>query len=172
MRKIILNVAMSLDGLIEGPGGEFDWCLTDQDYGMTDFLSRIDAVFYGRKSYEVLMSMGDSVNPFAHKKNYVFSRTWKGEGAERVNSIARVPEIKKEAGKDIWLFGGAELTKCMIEAELVDELLLAVHPLVLGKGKPMFNLDGRLHLELLHTHKYSTGLVGMHYRVLYDTKRN
>lgn len=58
MRKIILNVAMSLDGLIEGPGGEFDWCLTDQDYGMTDFLSRIDAVFYGRKSYEVLMSMG------------------------------------------------------------------------------------------------------------------
>jgi dihydrofolate reductase len=54
MRKIILQVAISLDGNIEGPDGEFDWCFTDQDYGMVDFLKRVDAMFIGRKSYELL----------------------------------------------------------------------------------------------------------------------
>ena len=50
MRKLILGLAVSLDGFIEGPNGEYDWCFTDQDYGMTDFFKRVDAVFMGRKS--------------------------------------------------------------------------------------------------------------------------
>ena len=53
MRKIILGLALSLDGYIEGPNGEYDWCFTDQDYGMNDFFKRIDSIFMGRKSYEV-----------------------------------------------------------------------------------------------------------------------
>lgn len=53
MRKIILNLAVSLDGFIEGPNGEYDWCFTDQDYGFTDFMKRIDTIFYGRKSWEL-----------------------------------------------------------------------------------------------------------------------
>src|SRR5206468_11515903 len=75
MRKIILNVAVSLDGFIEGPNGEFDWCLTDQDYGMKEFLDRTDAIFFGRKSYELLQSM--EPNAYPKKKKYVFSRTLK-----------------------------------------------------------------------------------------------
>src|ERR1700754_1747979 len=77
MRKIILNVAVSLDGLIEGPNGEYDWCLTDQDYGMTDFMKRIDTIFYGRKSYEMMLGMEQNgqENPFAKTKSYVFSNT-------------------------------------------------------------------------------------------------
>ncbi|MDO8367023.1 MAG: hypothetical protein Q7T20_09515 [Saprospiraceae bacterium] len=54
MSQILLNLAVSLDGLIEGPNGEFDWCFTDQDYGMTAFLARCDAIIFGRKSYELL----------------------------------------------------------------------------------------------------------------------
>ena len=54
MRKIILNLAVSLDGFIEGPNGEYDWCFIDQDYGMTDFMDSTDAIFFGRKSYELV----------------------------------------------------------------------------------------------------------------------
>lgn len=57
MRKVILNLAVSLDGFIEGPNGEFDWCFTDQDYGMTDFMNRIDVIFIERKSYELVLQM-------------------------------------------------------------------------------------------------------------------
>ena len=54
MRKVILNLAVSLDGFIEGPNGEFDWCFTDQDYGMMDFMNRKDAIFIERKSYKLV----------------------------------------------------------------------------------------------------------------------
>ena len=86
MRKIILGLAVTLDGLIEGPNGEYDWCLTDQDYGMGDFLKRIDAIFYGRKSYEMMMGV-EGGNPFAGIKGYVFSNTLKDikDGFELVN---------------------------------------------------------------------------------------
>ena len=73
MRNVILNLAVSLDGFIEGPNGEYDWCFTDQDYGMTEFLQRTDTIFLGRKSYELLMST--EINPFPDMKKYVFSRT-------------------------------------------------------------------------------------------------
>ena len=78
MRKVILQLAVSLDGFIEGPHGEFDWCLTDDDYGMTDFYKRIDAIFIGRKSYEVALSMGESAFPgLPVLKEYVFSNSLK-----------------------------------------------------------------------------------------------
>lgn len=58
MKKIILSLAVSLDGFIEGPKGEYDWCFTDQDYGMSEFFKRIDSLFIGRRSYELTQSMG------------------------------------------------------------------------------------------------------------------
>ena len=73
MRKIILNLAVSLDGFIEGPNGEYDWCFIDQDYGMTDFMDSIDAIFFGRKSYELVLKTG--ADYFGNKKQYVFSKT-------------------------------------------------------------------------------------------------
>lgn len=168
MRKIILNVAISLDGLIEGPKGEFDWCFTDQDYGMTQFLNRIDTIFYGRKSYEVMMAM-DGKNPFENKASFVFSNTLKADKAYtliRGDVVSQVTSIKNSTGKDIWLFGGAALTAVLMEAKLVDELLMAVHPIVLGKGKPMFgSLSHRMPLELLESHVYSSGLVSLHYKL-------
>ena len=80
MRKLILQLATSLDGFIEGPNGEFDWCFTDQDYGMTAFYERIDSVFYGRKSYELQLGMAGSIDTgalpdFPKLKEYVFSST-------------------------------------------------------------------------------------------------
>ena len=171
MRKIILEVAVSLDGLIEGTNGEYDWCFTDQDYGMREFFKRIDTIFYGRKSYELMTrEMGKSgKNPFGKKENYVFSNSLNRlEGAQLIgtNFVSRVNDIKKSSGKDIWLFGGASLTGSLINAGLVDEIRMAVHPLLLGIGKPLFQgiLD-RTQLRLVDAKTWSTGLVSMHYEI-------
>jgi len=169
MRKIILNIAVSLDGFIEGPNGEFDWCFTDQDYGMRDFMNRIDTIFFGRKSYELMMKM--SKNPFPDKKKYVFSKTKKyAEG--NTQSIDRnfkkeINLIKNQTGKGIWLFGGAKLITSLIDYGLVDELQLAVHPLLLGQGKPLFiDINKKIELTLIDTKTYSTGLVQLFYELV------
>ena len=169
MRKIILGVAVSLDGLIEGPKGEYDWCFTDQDYGMGDFMKRIDAIFYGRKSYDVMTKevQSSGTNFFEGKESYVFSNTLTQVGsAHLINGdfVNKVNQIKQDGGKDIWLFGGATLTESLINAGLVDELLLAVHPVILGSGKPLFlGIRGRIKTKLLDSKTYSTGLVSLQY---------
>ena len=167
MRKLILNLAVSLDGFIEGPNGEFDWCFTDQDYGMKDFLQRIDTIFFGRKSYEVLLGM--EKQPFPKMKKYVFSRTHTSmEGVSLIQDAAgeRVRTIKREPGKDIWLFGGASLISSLMQLGLVDEFHLAVHPILLGSGKHLLSdVQNRIPLKLLDTKTYSTGLVQSIYRI-------
>ena len=171
MRKIIMGLAVSLDGFIEGPNGEFDWCFTDQDYGLSDFFKRIDTVFIGRKSYEVTQAMGDpGTAGFPKLKEYIFSTTLDEvkDGALLVkkNIKKEVEKIKKENRKDIWLFGGAKLISSLLKLGLVDELWLSVHPVILGAGKPLFSeLTERIQLELMHCETYSTGLVSLKYHL-------
>lgn len=170
MRKIILNVAISLDSLIEGPKGEYDWCFNDQDYGLTDFFEGIDAICFGRKSYELVLQNNDGY--FDAKKWYVFSKTLnevKGRNATLINKdvAETVNKIKSEAGKDIWLFGGASLVTTFINEGLVDELQLAVHPILLGSGKVLFqNISKRIQLKLADSKMYDSGLVQLFYDVL------
>lgn len=168
MKKIILNLAVSLDGFIEGTNGEYDWCFADQDYGMKDFLAGIDSIFYGRKSYETLLQAGE--NPFANKRQYVFSNTLpSADDAMVLNKdiFGAIDMIRKQPGKDIWLFGGAQLTHVFLEAGLIDEMLLSVHPILLGSGKPLFLEHAkRTQLELLSSTTYDTGLVQSRYRVV------
>ncbi len=169
MRKIILSLAVSLDGYIEGPNGEYDWCFADQDYGLSNFFKRIDTVFIGRKSYEVMMGM-EAPTGFSKFKEYVFSTTLNevkpGKILVRGDIEKEVQKIKEEPGKDIWLFGGAALTTSLMNLNLVDEIALAIHPILLGAGKPLFsNINGRIELDLIDTKTYSTGLVLVTYRV-------
>ena len=171
MRKIILGVAVSLDGFIEGPKGEYDWCFTDQDYGMSDFFKRVDSLFMGRKSYELALSMGDVAMPgFPKLKEYVFSNTLENVRKDSVlirgDIENQVNKIKNEPGKDIWLFGGASLTASLMNLGLVDEFWLAVHPILLGSGKYLFSkIDHRIQLDLVDTKSYSTGLVSLTYTI-------
>jgi dihydrofolate reductase len=174
MRKIILGLAVSLDGFIEGPNGEYDWCFTDQDYGMTDFFKRIDSIFMGRRSYELVQKMHGGQepanNPYAHIQSYVFSNTLKKADDKTIliggDIKKQVNEMKKKQGKDIWLFGGANLTASFMNEGLVDELGLAVHPIILGAGKPLFQgIDKRIELILTDTKTYSSGLVSLNYSV-------
>lgn len=166
MRKVFLNLAVTLDGFIEGPNGEYDWCLTDQDYGMADFLQRTDAIFFGRKSYELLEKLEPDAYP-AHKK-YVFSTTLTAEPAGYTiindNYVSKVCALKEQPGKDIWLWGGASLASAFLNEDLVDELMLSVHPILLGEGKALFSsLKERKHWRLLGAKTFSSGLVQLFY---------
>jgi len=170
MRSVVLQLAVSLDGFIEGPNGEFDWCFTDADYGMTAFSNRIDTIFIGRKSYELTLTMGGATPPgFPAVKEYVFSNSLLKVEGDRIlvsgGLFQEVNKIKNEPGKDIWLYGGASLTSTFIDLRLVDEMILAVHPILLGAGKPLFeNIRDRKQLKLIDTQSYPSGLVMLSYK--------
>ena len=168
MRKLILQLATTIDGYIEGPNGEYDWCFSDpdEDYGMTAFLENIDTLLMGRKTYEVMQAAEEKY--FTDKTWIIISKTLKEakEGEVLDNDIVEnVRKLKEKEGKDIWLFGGAELSKMLLENNLIDQIELAVHPILLGSGKLLFSdLAQRKPLELIEAIPYRSGLVMMKYR--------
>ncbi|MFC5407539.1 dihydrofolate reductase family protein [Cohnella soli] len=177
-RKIILDLAVTLDGFIEGKNGEVDWCIMDPEMGFTEFLNQIDTILYGRKSYDQWgqfppeIDSADSEKEFwelVHsKEKYVFSRTQKATDHKAVfindRILEEVNKIKNKPGKDIWLYGGASLITTFVNLGLVDEFRLSVHPVVLGEGKPLFvDINQRLNLKLVHTRTFSSGVVQLIY---------
>lgn len=110
MRKVILAVAVSLDSFIEGPNGEYDWCSPNEGYSLEEFFKRFDTIFVGRKTYEMSSEMEGGPAGFPKYKEYIFSNTLKKvkEGATLIKGDIKteVEKIKKERGKDIWVFGG------------------------------------------------------------------
>ncbi len=173
MRKLIAGFAMSLDGYIEGPNGEFDWIIYDKEQykELAEQWKKIDAMFYGRKTYEVALknSSKEKNNPFAHMKHYVFSKSLSKveEGFILVNGDTKkqVMKIKNEPGKDIAVFGGAQFACSLINLKLIDELVLAICPVLLGKGKPFFtNISERNYFTLKESKTYSSGLVSLTYK--------
>ena len=177
MKKVILDLAVSLDGFIEGPNGEIDWCIMDDDMDFDGFLSGIDTIFYGRVSYdswgnfqpdaEAGQAEKELWKAVHSKKKYVFSsRERTDDRAIFVSSgiEEKVAEIKRQGGKDIWLYGGASLIKTFIRAGLVDLYRISVHPTALGSGKPLFeDLKGRLELNLVKSNTFKSGVVQLIY---------
>ncbi len=177
MKKIILDLATTLDGFIEGPNGEIDWCIMDDDIDFDGFLSSIDTIFYGRVSYDSWGNYQPDENAApeeiklweaVHSKNkFVFS----SQNREDQNAVfihsdieEKVAEIKQQGGKDIWLYGGASLIKTFIQLNLIDVYRISVHPIALGKGKPLFeDLKNRLHLKLIKTNVFKSGVVQLIY---------
>lgn len=178
-RRIVLDLAVTLDGFIEGPEGEVDWCIMDEDMGFMDFLNSIDTILYGRKSYDLWGQYipGDGVpdneneiwQSVHSKRKYVFSNTLTDIDGDVIlikgNIQQEVERIKREPGKDIWLYGGASLVTTFINLGLVDEYRLSIHPIVLGSGKPLFvDINQRIGLELVNVKKFSSGVVQLCYR--------
>nr|WP_295974818.1 dihydrofolate reductase family protein [uncultured Bacillus sp.] len=176
-RRIILDLAVTLDGFIEGKNGEVDWCIMDAEMEFTNFLNQIDTILYGRKSYdlwgqfkpETADESEREIWELVHsKKKYVFSKTQKGTDSQ-VNFInepiyKEVIKLKNQPGKDIWLYGGASLITTFMHLGLVDELRLSVHPVILGEGKPLFiDIKQRVNLKLYHTRTFSSGVVQLIY---------
>lgn len=184
MRKLIAGFAVSLDGYIEGPNGEYDWIIYDKEQykELAKHWKKIDAMFYGRKTYETALKMKDPSqgknNPFAHMKHYVFSNSLtkvekgfiliSGDTKKQVLKIKNDSSTSSE-GKDIAVFGGAELACSLINLKLVDELVLAICPVLLGKGKPFFsNIRERNYFTLKESKTFSSGLVSL----TYEAKKN
>lgn len=158
-------VASSLDGFIARKDGGIDWLFTDQDYGYTEFLSGIDTVVMGRKTYELCLTFGEY--PYKAQRNYVFSRT-KAELAHATVVNEPVPEfvarLRREPGKDIWLVGGGELAGAFLAAGEVDDLLVFVHPILIGSGLPLAaRLPADVKFRLVQTRAFDTGLVKLAY---------
>lgn len=168
MRKITLNIATTLDGYIEGPNGEIDWCLNDQDYGLTEFADDTDALFMGRKSYELIAQAG--LGFFENHAIYVFSDTLSADEHLAIKIIrsadfaAFVKDFREQEGKNIWFFGGAGLLASFMAENLVDEFLISIHPIILGSGKPLFQSGkDKVDLMLINHKSYSSGLVQLRY---------
>ena len=180
MRKIIAEIAVSVDGFIEGPGGELDWLVFDEGNSyVNEFLSRFEVIFYGRLAYErfgaALQAGADAQDDFRitlnNMRKYVFSRSVKhvaGNGMMVNDNIREtVKRIREEEGKDIWLCGGAEIINTFANMELIDEYMLAIQPTILGSGKPLFSrLDHRVRLQLLQAERLNSGVVLLNYKPL------
>lgn len=179
-RRIILDLAITLDGFIEGKNGEVDWCIMDPDMGFTNFLNEIDTILYGRKSYDLwgqyIPQDEDSddekeIWKLVHsKEKYVFSRTQTDSDNKAIFINENIPEevnkLKNKPGKDIWLYGGASLITTFINLGLVDEFRLSVHPVILGEGKPLFiDIKQRLNLKMFNTRTFSSGVEQLIYHV-------
>ena len=142
--------------------------MTDPDYNFNEFFNRFDTIFVGRKTYEMSTDMEGGPAGFPKFKEYIFSTTLAKVKDSAIiikgDTKNEVEKIKKEKGKDIWLFGGAQLTTSLLNLGLVDELSLAVYPVLLSRGKPLFNnIQDRINLKLLETKTYSTGVISLTY---------
>jgi dihydrofolate reductase len=185
MRKIILDLAVTLDGFIEGPNGEIDWCIMDDGDGsdFIDFIDSIDSIFYGRVSYELWGNFqpGENASPVVKeiyksipgKTKYVFSTTKTTDTSNAIfineNIKERVMEIRQQPGKNIWLYGGARLITTFMNLGLIDVYRLAVHPVFLGSGKPLFkDIQERVRLKLIDVKSSKSGVVLLSYAVNTD----
>ncbi|MDP4087075.1 MAG: dihydrofolate reductase family protein [Bacillota bacterium] len=179
-RRILLDLAVTLDGFIEGPEGEVDWCIMAPDMNFTNFLNQIDTILYGRKSYDLwgqfipdikVSNTEKEIWELVHsKEKYVFSRSQNSIDNKVTiindNIVEEVNKLKNKPGKDIWLYGGASLITTFINLGLVDEFRLSVHPVILGEGKPLFiDIKQRVNLKLVETKKLSSGVVQLCYHL-------
>lgn len=161
-RKIILNLAMSIDGYIASDDGGYDWIVgdgdnklnTDNKFDFNEFLENIDIVVMGKNCYDQ-----DMHKEFKDKKVYIAT----SKDIKDYDNIHFVKDdiceiIKREVekeGKDIFLFGGGVLIDSFIKENIIDEYIIGIIPTILGKGRPLF-FEGNSMINL-HLDEYSVG---------------
>ena len=169
MRRLKLFVAASLDGYIAGPGGDTSWLFRDGDYGYAAFFAGIDTVLLGRRTYEESLAFDEW--PYPERQVVVFTRG----GDLRIASpntaaTARAPadvvaELRARSGKDLWLAGGGTIIAAALDAGLIDDVIVSIHPLLLGGGIPLAAPPAaRTSLALVGERCYPSGLVQVSYR--------
>lgn len=176
---------ISLDGYVAGPDGEMDWIQVDQE--IFDFAAKrigeSDTAMYGRVTYQMMESYwptaADKPNAGKHDlehsewyknvRKIVLSKTIKDQDTadRRVicdNLIDNINEIKKDAGKDILLFGSPSATHSLMQQNLIDGYWLFVNPIILGRGIPLFiDIEKKINLKLLSTHQFTNGVIELNY---------
>ena len=170
MPTIAYYVAASLDGYIADAGGGVGWLPEGDadDYGYADFYANVDALLIGRRTYDQVLEFGQW--PYPGKPAYVFTGhppDANPYGVEFVRSDPAdfVRNVASQYHGTIWLVGGANLAEQFRRAGLIDDYLIHVMPIALGRGVPLFAGGGpHTPLALVETRAYDDGLVMLHYR--------
>ena len=173
MRKVKYAVANSLDGFIARKDGAYDWIVMDSELmkELSEFFMSFDTILMGRKTYEVTLSQGAGAGGYLDMKTYVFSRTMKESQDADVKIVSEnagefIRNLKNETSKDIWLMGGGNLAQTLFDENLIGEIILGVHPILLGSGILLFPpINHQIDLELSDCKTYKNGLVQLSYRV-------
>lgn len=189
MRKLIVSEFVSLDGVMQAPGGKdedrdggfeyggWTWPYWHDDMGKSFFelIKDADALLLGRRTYVTHAAAFEPMppgDPFGDvmnaPKKYVVSKTlqkptWRSTTIIRDNVIESVCALKAEPGKNILTDGSSQLVHTLLEHDLVDELHLLVYPLTLGSGKRLFPNGVHATFSLESARPYPTGVVGLHY---------
>lgn len=169
MRRIRYQVAASLDGYIAGPNGEYDWIIMDPEIDFAALFSQFDTLLIGRRTFEGMVKDGNA--EMWGMKALVFSRTLQQDDYPQVTIVAdKIEEtlstLRLQPGKDIWLFGGGSLFRSLIGLGLVDTVEVALIPVLLGDGIPLFPPPALpVKLELTGHKIYKTGIVALKYDV-------
>lgn len=171
-RKLVYHMAISVDGCIARKDGRFDFFPTEGDH-IADYIAHLQsygAVVMGKNTYDLGLQQGVS-DPYPWLDTYVVSKTLGKSPNERVkvwsgSPAALVSELKAQAGKPVYLCGGAQLAAAMFEQGLVDELILKVNPVLLGGGIPLVApLPRHVPLTLSAEKRYQSGVVLLTYQV-------
>ena len=187
MRKLIAFAHISLDGYVCGINGELDWIkIDDSIFGFVEkwLAERSDTALYGRTTYELMESYwptaADQPGASEHDKNHavwykkankiVLSGTIDKSDSEnltiiRDNTADSINVIKRNAGKDIVIFGSPGATHSLMQEKLVDGYWLFINPVILGKGKKLFSDDIKdtTNLKLITTNVFSSGVICCYY---------
>lgn len=170
-RKVILYIAMSIDGYIAKPNDDLSFLSIvekeGEDYGYAAFIKTIDTVILGRKTYDWIMA---HVPEFVHadKETFVITRTTKARAGNTHfytdNLKELIHKLKAAQGKNIFIDGGAEIVNALLNEELIDEMVLSLIPIVLGSGVRLFHdSNPEQQFSLTSSQAFDTGLVQLQY---------
>ena len=172
MRKLVLQMGVSIDGFVAAPDGSHPWGDVREDEATKqwklDSVRRAGAHLMGRVTYEDLAafwptSSSDYAAPMNEIPKIVFSKTlraaeWPESRIASGDLSEEIDGLKREPGNDLIAYGGARFAQALSRLGLIDEYRLMIHPTALGAGMPLFSeLPAPLHLELAEAHKYETG---------------
>ncbi|MCK8490872.1 dihydrofolate reductase family protein [Spirosoma sp. RP8] len=190
MRKVKLQMQLSLDGFVAGPNGEMDWLVWNWDDTLnqyvTDLTESVDCILLGRNlaqgfipAWASRAQNPETADAGTHKMNdlpkVVFSKTldtveWTNVTLANGDITEEVNQLKQLPGKDLILYGGAELASSFIQRGLIDEYHLFINPTALGSGMTIFKkLTDRLSLRLIKSQSFSCGIVALHYEPVRDS---
>ncbi len=174
MRKIVLYIAMSLDGYIADKSGGVGWLSGDgsdpeNSGSYPEFSSTIDTVILGHTTYQqIITELSPDSWPYEEMQSYVLTHH-KQEDRNRIHFVdttmtALLDELKQQNGKDIWLCGGADIIDQALKANVVDELTISILPILLGDGIRLFQTSETPKSLTLISYRSYNGIVDLVYR--------